>query len=99
MAKRFQATYNAMEPKAQDDTRPLPGLVASASDHSVGTLVHDLRNSLATISNLVFYLDARLKAQPDTELQRAVAAAMGQVRHMSHLVDDLSNSGDRSGSS
>jgi signal transduction histidine kinase len=65
-------------------------------DRLVATLAHDLRNDLATLSNLVFYLDARLKAQPNPDLQRAVTQAMGQVRHMAQLIDDLSNSGDRS---
>ena len=82
---------------AYKGTSSLPAMTQQESERSsVATLVHELRNSLATISNLVSYLDARLKAQPDTELQRVAGEAMGQVRQMSHLIDHLSNSEDHS---
>ena len=61
---------------------------------SVETLAHDLRNSLATISNLISFLDARLKAKPDMELQRVVDATMVQVRQMSQFIDEWSHRGD-----
>ena len=74
----------------EDELRRLNAELSLADrrkDEFIATLAHELRNPLAPMRNVLEIL--RLKDIADPQLQWARAVLERQMKHMTHLVDDL----------